>query len=180
MLVRGLSSAQAKSTNSLEEYVYCGVYLETNLGLVLIIIGIFMLISEVLEPGFFLAIPGTVLLVLGIAGVFAPGILLSVWAPILMVVVGVPVFIVTILFYKKFGPTSPPVTTVASSLKGKRGKTLVAVDPDSIKGKVKIDTQTWSATSLSPIPEGVLVEVVESRGVHVLLKEVEDPNMKGV
>ena len=143
-----------------------------TLGITLIIVGVLLLISEVVVPGFFIAIPGTVILVLGAIGVIEPGFLESKWTPLVVLIVAIPTFFATIMFYKKFGPTGPPITTVATSLEGKRGKVTAAIDPDSLKGKVKIETQVWSATADGPIPIGTVVEVVESKGVHVRVKPV--------
>jgi hypothetical protein len=40
-------------------------------------------------PGAFLVVPATVLIVLGTIGVLAPDLLLSVWSPIIAVLIGV-------------------------------------------------------------------------------------------
>ena len=149
-----------------------------TIGVILIVLGIVMLISEVTIPGFFIAIPGTVLVVLGVIGIYAPSLFYSSWTPILILLIGVPTFIVTIFMYMKFGPTSEPVTTVAASLVGKEGKVTRAVDPDSLKGKVKIDHQIWSATADHTIPQGTKVRVVKSEGVHVVVEEIKEKGAK--
>ncbi|MCK4718640.1 MAG: NfeD family protein [Thermoplasmata archaeon] len=149
-----------------------------ELGIILIVFGIFMLISEVLAPGFFIAIPGTVMLALGLLGLVYPPALESWWTPLLVVGVGIPTFILTIEFYKKFGPVAPPITTSATSLKGKKGKVTVDIDMDSLKGKVKINNQIWSATSDHPISAGTEVEVVKSEGVHVTVRPVHQEGQR--
>jgi membrane protein implicated in regulation of membrane protease activity len=52
------------------------------------------------------------------------------------------------------------------------GVVEVEVVPNSLKGKVRIDHDTWSATSGSLIPAGRRVKVVASEGVHVTVEEV--------
>jgi len=151
------------------------VYLDPGtLGIALIVIGILLLISEVVVPGFFIAIPGTVITVLGLIGAIEPSFLESKWTPLVMLMVAIPTFFGTIYFYKKFGPTAPPITTVATSLAGKTGKVTSEIDPDSLKGKVKIEHQLWSAIADTPIPVGARVEVVDSEGVHVRVKIIEE------
>ncbi len=151
----------------------------TGIAVLLIVVGILMLIAEVTIPGFFIAIPGTVLLVLGVVGLMAPWVFYSTWTPVFILAVGVPTFIVTIMFYMKFGPTSPPVTTVASSLVGKTGVVTKEVRPDSLRGKVKIGSDVWSATSNRAIPAGTRVRVVRSEGVHVIVEPVEEAKEEG-
>jgi membrane-bound ClpP family serine protease len=65
---------------------------------------------------------------------------------------------------------------VAESLIGKKGKVTKKIIPDEISGKVRIGTEVWSAKADEPIEEGKYVEVVDSRGVHVVVVEVESPH----
>ena len=47
-------------------------------------------------------------------------------------------------------------------------------DPDhDTRGKVKIGSTIWSATSDDPLEEGTRVEVVDAQGVHVTVKAVD-------
>jgi membrane protein implicated in regulation of membrane protease activity len=46
------------------------------------------------------------------------------------------------------------------------------VQPNSLNGKVRIENDSWSATSSKEIPEGRKVIVRESEGVHVKVEEV--------
>ncbi len=143
------------------------------LGLSFVIIGIVLLLIEASSPGFFIAVPATVLIVLGLLGMYIPNFYFSPWAPITAIVVGAPLTYVTLLLYQKLAPPSPPTTTVGESLIGRTGVVEREVVPDSIKGKVNIDNQTWSATSVDPIPAGAKVRVVASRGVHVTVEPVK-------
>lgn len=143
------------------------------LGVVLIVIGVLMLIVEATTPGFFIAIPASVLIVIGTIGVWIPDLFWSPLTPIIAVVLTVPMSIITIHLYKKLAPPEPPTTTVGTSLIGKRGVVMARIIPRTLKGKVKLESQIWSATSEKEIEEGRDVEVVESKGVHVIVKEVK-------
>jgi inner membrane protein len=143
-----------------------------DLGLIFIIIGVLMLLAEAVTPGAFLVVPATVLLVLGALGLVAPELLLSIWSPILAVVIGVPVFFLTVKGYQKLSPPMPPTTTVATSLIGMEGVVITDTCPNNLKGKVKIENDIWSATSTRPIPAGYKVKVVHSEGVHVKVEPI--------
>lgn len=148
-----------------------------DLGLIFIIIGVIMLLAEAVTPGAFLLVPATVLIVLGALGMIAPDLLLSIWSPIIAIVVGVPVFFLTVKAYQKLSPLMAPTTTVATSLIGMEGVVVVDVCPQNIKGKVKIDSDVWSATSTRPIAAGYRVRVVNSEGVHVKVEPIGDAPM---
>lgn len=142
-----------------------------ELGLAFLIVGFLMLLAEVSSPGAFILVPATVLMVLGTLGILAPDILLSWWSPVVAGLIVIPMTYVTIKMYQKLAPPAPPETTVASSLVGQMGVVEVEVVPNSLKGKVRIDHDTWSATSSKAIPAGMRVKVVASEGVHVTVEE---------
>lgn len=146
---------------------------EWQVGLIFVIVGVILLIAETASPGFFVAIPATVLMILGALGMVIDGFLLSPWSPIVAVVVAIPAFIVTMYAYQRLAPPEPPTTTVGHSLVGKRGIVREAIIPNTLKGKVRIEHQTWSAASDHYIAKDTLVEVVQSRGVHVIVREVQ-------
>ena len=138
-----------------------------TISFIILVVGALCLIYEVFSPGAFLVIPGMVLLVLGAVGLVLPDVLMSVWAPVIALVVAVPVTIVTLKVYQHLAKPEPPATTVAESLVGREGKVTVSTEKDNMKGKVKIGGDLWSATSDEPIEEGTEVIVESSEGVHV-------------
>ncbi|MEM2869490.1 MAG: NfeD family protein [Thermoplasmata archaeon] len=145
-------------------------------GLVVLIIGMILLVVEVATPGqTFMAIPGTVAVVLGlIMMALGPWLFSEVWyAPVIALLVVLPVTVITIWFYRKLGRGHPPITTVGDSLIGRQGVVIERVEPESIKGKVKVASQIWSATADTVIEPGERVEVVASEGVHVHVERVE-------
>ena len=147
---------------------------EWQIGLIFVIVGVILFIVEVASPGFFVAIPASVLIILGALGMILDGFFLSMWSPIVAIGVTVPAFLGTMYAYKRLAPPQPPTTTVGRSLVGKRGIVDTDIIPNTIKGKVRIENQTWSATSDHYIPKETLVEVVESKGVHVIVREVQE------
>jgi membrane protein implicated in regulation of membrane protease activity len=145
-------------------------------GIGFIVLGTLMLLFELHAPGTFLLVPATVLIVLGVMGMLFPDVLFSWWAPIAAVIVLVPTTLLTIKLYQRLAPPGPPVTTVATSLVGMKGMVTTDVYPHTLRGKVEIEHDTWSATSESLILKGKRVVVVSSEGVHVFVKEIcEDP-----
>jgi len=138
-----------------------------TLALIFIVIGAIFLIVEALTPGVFMLIPGTVLVLLGIIGYVYPDFLYSIYSPILALVIVIPLTIGTVKMYQMLARPEPPTTTVTDSLLGKEGVVTVRTQPDNITGKVKIESEVWSATSDEPIEAGTEVKVIRSRGVHV-------------
>ncbi len=143
-----------------------------TLGLILLVIGILMILAEVASPGAFILVPATVLIILGGIGMVAPKILLSWWSPLLAVIILIPMTFVTMKLYQKLAPPAPPETTVATSLVGQIGVVERQVMPNTLAGKVRIDHDTWSASSAKVIPVGKKVVVKSSEGVHVMVEEV--------
>jgi membrane protein implicated in regulation of membrane protease activity len=144
------------------------------LALAFVIIGVIMLLAEAASPGSFILVPATVLLVLGAIGLLSPDWLLSWWAPLAAVIVLVPTTIITIKLYQRLAPPVAPETTVATSLVGMKGVVTSKVVPNDLKGKVRIDHDTWSATSTNTIPVGKMVVVKSSEGVHVFVEEIPE------
>jgi len=142
------------------------------LALAFIVVGVILLIAEAASPGTFFIVPGTVLLILGAMGLVEPNLLVSWWAPIVVAIILIPLTLLTIKFYQRLAPPAPPETTVATSLLGKMGQVTSETRPGSLRGKVQIENDIWSATSDKVIPVGAKVVVKGSEGVHVKVEEV--------
>ncbi|MHB8606338.1 MAG: NfeD family protein [Thermoplasmatota archaeon] len=147
----------------------------TTVGYGLMSLGVLLLIVELLSPGFFIAVPATVLIILGVFALNAPFDLFTKWAPLVVIVVGVPATLFTIVAYRKFAPpTEAPTTMSGDALVGKEATVTRVVEPGSSKGKVRIGRMEWSATSDSAtIAEGAKVRV--SRVEGVVLHVESDP-----
>jgi membrane protein implicated in regulation of membrane protease activity len=146
----------------------------TQLGWAMLILGVLMILAELSAPGSFILVPATVLIVLGIIGLAWPDLLISLYSPIIALVIALPMTYVSIRLYQKLAPPAPPETTVATSLVGMKGVVVTETRPDTLKGKVRIEHDTWSATSAKPIPPGTQVIVVASEGVHVTVEEIKE------
>jgi len=145
-----------------------------TLGWILIIIGALMLLFEVAEPGYFIGVPATVLIILGIMLLFGVDILNSVWGVVIGVAAALAAAGFTVWMYSRLTPNAMPTTISRDSLVGRMGLVTRTVETDSIAGKVSVEGVQWSArTESGEIPEGKKVIVVRSEGVHVVVKEVE-------
>jgi membrane protein implicated in regulation of membrane protease activity len=141
--------------------------------LALIFIGVMILLAEPFVPGLFLAIPGTVLVSIGAVGLIAPEYMYTPVALLVGVITGTVAFLVAMKTYRVLSPNKPPTTTVADSLIGKEGIVTAPTDPDHrTKGKVRIESQIWSAYADTVIPVGEKVKVIASEGVHVKVKRI--------
>lgn len=164
-----------QSTETVKVVVESEYFMDaSDLGVILIVIGIIMLVAELFTPGFFIAMPGTVLIILGILGVVMPNEMFYSWYSMLIaLVVTIPAAFGTLWIYKRLAPPEAPTTTVGDSLIGKEGKVTVATQKDNIRGKVKIGTTVWSARSDVPLKAGTAVRVVSSEGVHVKVERIK-------
>jgi membrane protein implicated in regulation of membrane protease activity len=145
--------------------------MELDVGWLMIIAGIGLLILEAAQPGFFVAVPGTTLIVLGVVTLLIPQVAQD-YAPVIIVVTALVSSILTITFYRKMAPGQMPLSTSMDNLAGKEGVVVKKVTPDSISGKVNIDNKIWSATAENIIEEGKKVIIISSEGVHIKVKEI--------
>jgi membrane protein implicated in regulation of membrane protease activity len=145
--------------------------MELDVGWLMVIIGLGLLIVEAAQPGFFVAVPGTILIVLGAVTLLIPEIAQD-YASVIMIVTALISSILTITFYRKMAPGQKPLSTSMDNLAGKAGVVVRKVTPDSISGKVNIDNQIWSATADSIIEEDKRVIIISSEGVHIKVKEI--------
>jgi membrane-bound ClpP family serine protease len=144
------------------------------LGWVLIVIGAVLLLVEVYQPGFFIAVPATVLIILGILLLLGVDILSSTVGLIVGVVAAIGAALITIWFYGRLTPNRSPTTLSRDSLVGLEGRVTITVDEDTLTGKVRVGSMDWSARSESgTIPVGKKVIVVRSEGVHIVVKEID-------
>jgi len=149
------------------------VVLDLSFGWLLIVLGTILLLVEAFNPGFFIAVPGTVLIILGILFVLGIDIFSSPFGVVVGVAIAIAAAGLTVWLYSRITPDSLPFTLSRDSLAGREGQVLVRVEPDSITGKVLIAGQEWSARSLAgEIPVGKRVRVMRSEGVHILVEEV--------
>lgn len=147
-----------------------------GIGYLLTILGIVLFIVEAVSPGFFIAVPATILTLLGGFALVSPDFgIFTFWAPIVALVVGIPATVVTVLTYRRMAPpTAEPETQTATNLIGQVGQVTVAVVNNTPRGKVKLTHQSWTAiTRGETIPIGARVRIVEVDGVILVVEPLE-------
>jgi len=145
-----------------------------TIAIILMIIGLVLLIIEALTPGFFAVIPGAILMVIGVLGYFVDGYFdNAVMLVATIIIVAFLVSIFTVKLYQILAKPGPPETTVTESMVGKTGIITVKTDPNSIRGKVKVGSDVWSATSDDIIEKGTEVTIYAGEGVHVRVRPKE-------
>ncbi|MEM4161319.1 MAG: NfeD family protein [Thermoplasmata archaeon] len=137
------------------------------IGWILLFSGIGLVLFESIAPGGFIIVPGVVLIVLGCFGIAWPEMFTTIWAPVIVLCTAIPTTIIVLYVYRMAGKPEAPTTTVATSLIGKTGIVTAEVIPHTLRGKVKIEHDIWSATAAHPIPVGTKVKVIKAEGVHV-------------
>jgi membrane-bound ClpP family serine protease len=144
-----------------------------TLGWLLIVIGALLLLVEVQSPGFFAAVPATIMIIFGILLLLGMDILTYPWGVILAVIVAIIASYITVMIYSRLTPDLVPTTISRDTLVGMEGVVQVPVDATTISGKVVLASAEWSARSTgSTIPAGKKVKVVSSQGVHIVVEEV--------
>ncbi|HEX2021753.1 MAG TPA: NfeD family protein [Candidatus Thermoplasmatota archaeon] len=145
----------------------------TTVGYGLVGLGVLLFLVEATSPGFFLGVPASILVILGVFALMAPDMaVFSTWAPLVVVVVGVPATFVTIWAYRRLAPPdAAPTTQSADNLTGQEGIVSVGVVADRPHGKVTLGHQAWSAVSAGgPIAPGARVRVVRVDGVILVVE----------
>jgi membrane protein implicated in regulation of membrane protease activity len=152
----------------------------TLVGISLVILGLFLFAAELIHPGAFLLIPGSIVIVAGLMYVFLPTLLTeSIFGPAIVVTVAALATIIEIPYYRWLAPVHRPMVTIPLSMVGEEGVVLTAVVPDTLKGKVRVRGEVWSARSPTPIPEGTRVRVIGGEGVGVDVVPVVSPQSPG-
>jgi len=150
--------------------------IDPTIGISLVIVGIILLAFELVHPGALLLIPGSILLVAGFLYLFLPNVLLDSYiGPIAIIVVAIVAALVEIPYYRWIAPNHWPLSTTSGGLVGAEAIVIVPIEPNSLKGKVRVRSEVWSARASQPIPEGARVRVVHGEGVSVTVVPIEPP-----
>lgn len=133
--------------------------MDVVLGLVLIAVGLLLYIAEAFNPGFFIAVPGTVALVLGVLALFFPDFYTYPLAWLGIIVLSGVATWLTVRFYKRWAPPSKSTTTfTVDNIVGQPGVAATAIDRQ--RGTVRVHGESWNARSASPVNRGDPVRVV--------------------
>ena len=143
------------------------------LGLAFIALGCLLFIIEVFQPGFLIAVPATVLFVIGFLILAAPWAVEGWYAiPVILIVSGITLY-ATLKFYQSLAPPdSPPTGGITEYI----GKVCIVIEPvdQSLRGMVDLGLQKVRARSDREIPVGARVKVVDAQGIHVVVEEIKD------
>jgi membrane-bound ClpP family serine protease len=144
------------------------------LGVVLVISGIILFALELAHPGVLLLIPGSILLVAGFLYLLFPDFLLGTPYGIgVVLLAAVVATLIEIPYYRWIAPNHRPMSTTSSGLIGEVGVIIAPVVPNTLKGKVQLKSEVWSARADVPIANGVRVRVVKGEGVSVTVQPIE-------
>jgi membrane protein implicated in regulation of membrane protease activity len=144
-------------------------------GIVLIAVGLALFIGEVLHPGAFLLIPGTVIIVAGVLYTLIPDFLFgTVLGPGLVLAGALVATVVSVYYYRWLAPVHPPMVTNPGTLAGFDGVVIVPVVPDTLHGKVRVKSEVWSARSKVAIPVGTHVRILGGEGVSLEVVPLPD------
>ena len=149
--------------------------LEGEIGLAFVIIGILLFLVEATMPGFLVAVPGTVLIALGILMSF--DIITGIWLLPIGLVVGLGSLYGTVKFYQTFATPDTPSEMSIEFYVGMTGEVIKAVSPDTASGKVRVEREEMRAITCdscnSDIAVGTSVEVVSAKGITLTVKPKE-------
>ncbi len=141
----------------------------TFIGPILLFVGLLCMLAEVKIPGFFIAIPGSVLTLLGLLGVFWPALLFSALSPLVALAGIAAATTMSIHFYRRLAPPDrPPITSHPQGLVGEHGILAKCTSPTGL-GRVRLRGQLWSCRSSEPLAEGSSVLVIDSCGGHLVV-----------
>ncbi len=150
--------------------------IDPAIGIALVVAGIVLLASELIHPGALLLIPGSILLVAGFLYLFLPNVLLdSYLGPVGIVLTAILAALIEIPYYRWVAPTHRPMSTTSGGLVGDEAIVISDVVPNTLKGKVRVRSEVWSARSDVAIPAGTRVRIVHGEGVSVSVEPLEPP-----
>jgi len=146
---------------------------DDTIGIALLLIGVVMFIIELAHPGALLLIPATILIVGAVLYLLIPDVLLdSIWGPLAIIFAALLATGVTILWYRWLAGTHPPMATTSGGLVGEEAIVISPVVPHTMRGKVRVRSEVWSAKSSQPIAAGTRVRVVSGEGVSVTVEPI--------
>jgi membrane protein implicated in regulation of membrane protease activity len=136
-------------------------------GALIIVIGFVMLLADIAHPGLFLLIPAAVLVAAGLILLLAPDVFYTntVAAVLVIMAAGAGGAVIALPVYSKLAPRHAPLASTIETLTGLTARVVTSVEPNSMKGKVRVRGEVWSATADRTIPEGSDVEIIGGEGI---------------
>ena len=137
-----------------------------DIGLAFIIVGILLFVIEVFQPGFLIAVPGTVFIVLGLLMSFNEALGLSaVQLVTIGLLVGLGSLYGTMRMYQSLAPPDTPSEMSIESMVGRFGVVTKDVVANEMAGKVKVGREEFRATADIGISSGTQVKVTHAKGI---------------
>ncbi len=122
-------------------------------------VGLLLYLIEVINPGFFLAIPGTVVFGIGVLALIYPPLVVGAWAFVTIPLLAAAGTWGTLRAYRRLAPPADrPETLSVDSIIGETGRVKKAIPPEG-RGLVKIRGQDWRAVSDWPLAVGEHIRV---------------------
>lgn len=150
------------------------VSVDVPFGILMVVIGIILLALELAHPGVLLFIPGSIIMVAGFLYLLLPDVLLdSIFGPIIVIVAAIIATLIEMRYLLWIAKPGEPMSTTTAGLIGESAIVTVAIVPHTLKGKVRVRSEIWSAISDQPIPEGTQVRVVHGEGVSLRVEPVD-------
>ena len=147
---------------------------DVSVGILIILIGGAFFTIEIFHPGALLLIPATIMIVGGFLYLLIPSVLLrSIWGPIAILVAALIATIVTMLYYRWLAGVHPPLSTTSGGLVGEEAVVIADVVPNTLRGKVRVRSEVWSARADAPIASGTRVKIVGGEGVSVTVAPLD-------
>lgn len=110
-----------------------------------ILLGVVLIVLEIFTPGFFLFLTGVAAVITGGLSYLFPGIVWLQWLTFVVLTVLCLVFLRGVLLNKS--QPSESITPNVDGLIGKKALVIRAIQPDSLKGQVRIGGEIWLAQS---------------------------------
>jgi len=142
------------------------------LGLTVFLIGVALLVIELAQPGYYVGVAGTTGIIVGLIQMARPDLIFNNnWGPFIVTGIAIVALLISIEFYRRFAPAvKPPETLSSDALIGRNGTVVRAVEPNTLRGKVKVGGIVWSATGDERVEEGSEIVVTRVDGVHLVVQ----------
>ena len=143
-----------------------GTFGGNEMALAFIIVGILLFVVELFQPGFLVAVPGTVLIALGLLMSFDNALGLSPMALLVIgLVVGIGSLYGTMRMYQSLAPPDTPSEMSIENSIGKSGIVTRNVVANEMSGKAKVGREEFRATAERDIAKGTQVKVTNAEGI---------------